>query len=449
MATGRRARVKVRTRPVPPEVEARIEALSDDGRGLARIDGKVTFVAGGLPGERVRVAFEKSKRHYDHARVVEVLEPSPERVQPECRHFGVCGGCSLQHLDAAAQIREKEALLREKLQRFGGIAPREWLAPTRAESWHYRRSARLGVRDVPGKGGIIVGFRERRSSYLTPLADCLVLDRRISALLPALVELVSGLSCRERLPQIEAACGDEEAALVFRHLVPLTEDDLQRLSAFAETHGVRVYLQPGGPDSVAPLWPAAPGPLAYALPEFDLTMAFRPTDFIQVNAAVNRLVVSKAVELLDAGAGDTVLDLFCGLGNFTLPLARRAARAVGVEADLRLVEAARENARRNGVANAEFRQADLYDEAQAQALWRDTRPDRLLLDPPRSGAIEVLKHLPKEPPRRIVYVSCNPATLARDAEYLVNARKYRLTHAGVLDMFPHTSHVESIAVFER
>ncbi|MDR2876887.1 MAG: 23S rRNA (uracil(1939)-C(5))-methyltransferase RlmD [Chromatiales bacterium] len=441
--------MKARTRPTPPEVEARIEALSDDGRGLARIDGKVAFVSGGLPGEWVRIAFEKSKRHYDHARVVAVLEASPERVEPPCPHFGICGGCSLQHLEPLAQIREKEALLREKLQRFGDITPSEWLAPTRAEAWHYRRSARLGARDVPAKGGIIVGFRERRSSYLTPLSDCLILDQRISRLLPALVELISGLSCRERVPQIESSCGDEEAALVFRHLVPLSESDQERLITFGKTHGIRIYSQAGGPDSVTPLWPVAPGPLTYALPAFDLEMAFQPTDFIQVNAAINQLVIDKAVALLDVSSNDTVLDLFCGLGNFTLPLARRAARVVGVEADLRLIEAARNNARRNDIINAEFRQADLYDEAEAQALWRDIRPDRLLLDPPRSGAIEVLKHLPKEPPQRMVYVSCNPATLARDAEYLVNARKYHLTHAGVLDMFPHTSHVESIAVFER
>ena len=450
MGNGRRPRGGAQaTRTLPPETEATIDTLSDDGRGVARIDGKVAFVSGGLPGERVRVAFERSKRQYDHARVAAVLEPSPDRIEPECRHFGVCGGCSLQHLRPAAQIREKEAVLREKLQRFGGLAPEAWLPAASGAARHYRRSARLGVRNVPAKGGIIIGFRERRSSYITPLQDCLVLDRRVSALLPVLAGLVSGLSCSDRLPQIEAACGDDEVALVFRHLVPLTAADVERLIAFGEAHGVRVYAQPGGPETVTALWPREPGPLGYALPDFDLTLAFQPTDFIQVNAEVNRLVVRSAVALLEADAADTVLDLFCGLGNFTLPLARRAGRAIGVEADHRLVEAARENARRNGIANAEFRRADLYEEAEVRSLWEQVRPDKLLLDPPRSGAIEVLKHLPAAPPARIVYVSCNPATLARDSEYLVNARGYRLTRAGVLDMFPHTSHVESIAVFER
>lgn len=446
---GRAVKGGVQGRTAPAEAEALIETLNDDGRGVARIAGKVAFVAGALPGERVRVAFEKSKRHYDHARVAAIIEASPDRVEPECRHFGVCGGCSLQHLRPEAQIREKEAVLREKLQRFGGLAPEAWLPAAAGASDHYRRSARLGVRNVPGKGGIIVGFRERRSSYITPLQDCLVLDRRVSALLPALAELVSGLSCKDRLPQIEAACGDEEAALVFRHLVPLTPGDLQRLSAFGESHQVRVYMQPGGPETVAALWPRDPGPLSYALPAFGLALAFRPTDFIQVNAEVNRLMVQQAVALLAPDGSDTVLDLFCGLGNFTLPLARHAGRVVGVESDRRLVEAARENARRNGIANAEFREADLYDETQVRSLWAQVRPAKLLLDPPRSGAIEVLKQLPASPPERIVYVSCNPATLARDSEYLVNARDYRLTRAGVLDMFPHTSHVESIAVFER
>lgn len=443
-ATGRSRR-----RPPPPDVEAVVDALADDGRGVARIDGKVAFVSGALPGERVRVAFEKSKRHYDHARVAEVIEASPERVTPECPHFGVCGGCSLQHLRFTAQIREKEALLRDKLQRFGGLEPASWLDPISAADRHYRRSARLGVRDVPAKGGILIGFRERRSNFITPLQSCLVLDERVSALLPALVELVGGLSCGDRLPQIEAACGDDEVALVFRHLVPLSAADEERLRAFAVARGVRVYAQPGGPDTVTALWPLEPGPLFYALPAFDLRLAFQPTDFIQVNAEVNRRMVQRAVDLLGAGAEDTVLDLFCGLGNFTLPLARRAGRVLGVEADQRLIEAGRENARRNGIVNAEFMRADLYEEAEVKRLWSTVKPDLVLLDPPRSGAIEVLKQLPSRPPARLVYVSCNPVTLARDAEYLVNARGYRLTSAGALDMFPHTSHVESIAVFER
>lgn len=446
----RGAKAKGKLRPPLPEVEAMIEAFADDGHGVARIDGKVVFVAGGLPGEHVRIAFERSRRHFDHARVVEVLSPAPERVEPPCPHFGVCGGCSLQHLHPEAQVAAKARLLREKLERFGGLVPERWLDPVSGDPLHYRCSARLGVRDVPAKGGIIVGFRERRSHYLAVLTECRVLDRRAAALLPALRELISTLSCRERLPQVEIACGDEECAFVFRHLVPLTAADVQRLRTFGEMHGVRMYGQAGGPDTVTPLWPDDPGPLYYAMPEFGLRMAFVPTDFIQVNAAVNRAMVARAIELLAAQDGETVLDLFCGLGNFTLPVARSAAvTVVGVEADERLVVAARENAVRNGVDNAEFRRADLYEEAAVRALWSEIRPQRLLLDPPRSGAIEVLKLMPADgAPAHIVYVSCNPATLARDAEYLVKARGYRLTAAGVLDMFPHTGHVESIAVFE-
>ena len=446
-----RGKAKGRARPPIPEIEATIDALADDGRGVARVDGKVTFVAGGLPGERVRIAFERSRRQFDHARVIEVLSPSPERVDPPCPHYGVCGGCSLQHLEPDGQLRAKGALLLEKLQRFGGIEPGRWLEPVRGEVRHYRRSARLGVRDVPAKGGIIIGFRERRSHFLTPLTECLVLDRRASVLLPALRELISTLSCRERLPQVEVACGDEEWALVFRHLVPLTSADVERLCAFGREHGVRIYGQAAGPDTVTSLWPEDPGPLFYAMPDYDLRMAFLPTDFIQVNAGLNRIMVRQAVELLGPRDGELVLDLFCGLGNFTLPLARAAAATViGVESDDRLVAAAAANAERNGIGNVSFRRADLYEEAAVRELWSGLRPQRLLLDPPRTGAIEVLKLMPeKDAPARIVYVSCNPATLARDAEYLVNARRYRLEAAGVLDMFPHTSHVESIAVFER
>lgn len=437
-----------RARGAPVQFEACIDSLNDDGRGVARVDGKVTFVSGALPGERVRAEIESTRRSHDGARTIEVLHPSPERVEPGCAHFGVCGGCSLQHMHPQAQIRAKQEILRERFERFGGLAPAAWMEPLTGPDAHYRRSARLGVRDVPKKGGVLVGFRERRSSYITPLAGCLVLDERIADLLPELAALVEGLSCKQRLPQIEAACGDEDAALVFRHLVPLEASDRERLAAFGRRHAVRIYLQPGGPESVIPLEPPDPGPLTYAQPVFDVTLAFEPTDFIQVNATINRAMVEQAVRLLGAGPADTVLDLFCGLGNFTLPIARSAGRVIGFESDARLLDAARANARRNGIGNAEFRRADLYDEAEARAVW-SVPAERALLDPPRSGAIEVLKVLPARGPSRIVYVSCNPATLARDAEYLVNARGYRLERAGVLDMFPQTSHVESIAVFEK
>jgi 23S rRNA (uracil1939-C5)-methyltransferase len=427
---------------------ARIDALNDDGRGVARIDGKVTFIDGALPGELVKYRVLKGKRNFDQGELVEVVEASTHRVTPACDYFGVCGGCSLQHLDAAAQIMEKERVLRDKLRQFGGVEAEEWLAPLTGAVWGYRRSARLGVRNVPKKGGIIVGFRERRSSYLTPLRDCRTLDARVARLLPALIELIGGLSRNDRMPQIEVACGDDEAALVFRHLESLSAADLAVLTAFGRSHGIRIYLQPQGPESVAPLEPAEPSPLSYRLPDFDVTIHFRPTDFIQVNADINRQMVARAVALLDPLPEERVVDLFCGLGNFTLPLARRAAHVTGVEGERKLVLGARDNAERNGIDNAEFRQVDLYDEAQAQDFWSGARFDKLLIDPPRSGAMEVLKHLPQRGPRRLVYVSCSPATLARDSEYLVNSRGYRLTRVGVMDMFPHTNHVESIAVFE-
>jgi 23S rRNA (uracil1939-C5)-methyltransferase len=426
---------------------AKVDTLNDDGRGVARVDGKVTFIDGAIPGERVSIVIESAKRHYDHARVDRIIEASPDRVTPECEHFGVCGGCSLQHLSPQAQIREKEAVLRERLQRFGGVTAERWFSPITGPAWHYRRSARLGVRDVPKKGGVLIGFRERHSRFITPLADCRILDRRVSDLLPELTALVSGLSCKSRIPQVEISCGDEGAALVFRHLEPLTDRDSELLAAFGRRHDIQIFTQEGGPASVRPLWPDPSPALSYRLPEFDLALEFRPTDFIQVNGEMNRRMVSRAISLLDPGPSDSVLDLFCGIGNFTLALARRAGGVVGVESEARLIQRARENAMRNAIANAEFRCVDLYDETQARDLWRLMKVDKVLLDPPRGGAMEVLKHMPEKGPERIVYVSCNPVTLARDAEYLVNFRHYRLVQAGVMDMFPHTSHVESMAVF--
>lgn len=426
-----------------------IDALSDDGRGVTRIDGKVTFVDGALPGETVSARVLRKQRSYNQAITLEVLTPSPERIDPACHHFGVCGGCSLQHFDPAAQIRDKQAQLQTMLHKSGGVEAGEWLEPLTGPLWHYRRSARLGVRNVPKKGGVIVGFRERRSSYINPTRECHVLDERVARLLPDLPSLIEGLSCNRRIPQIEVVCGDDEAALIVRHLEPLTPADCEALVAFARARSIRLYLQPSGPESVTPLWPQTPGPLHYRLPEFDVTIRFVPSDFIQVNADINRRMVARAIELLAPGADDRVLDLFCGLGNFSLPLARRAGHVIGVESDQQLVDNARANAEYNAVANTEFRRVDLYDEQQAKDLLQSTPVDRMLLDPPRTGAIEVLNHLPRSGLPRIVYVSCNPATLARDAEILVNVAGYRLARAGVMDMFPHTNHVESIAVFER
>ncbi|MFL6653580.1 MAG: 23S rRNA (uracil(1939)-C(5))-methyltransferase RlmD [Sulfurifustis sp.] len=427
---------------------ALVESLTHDARGVARIDGKTTFIEGALPGERVRFRYHNKKSRYDTGAVLEVLEPSPDRTTPPCPHYGICGGCSLQHLGAPAQVRAKQRVLAETLVHVGRVEPARWLPPIEGSPQHYRRRARLGVRNVPKKGGVLVGFRERRRSYITPLENCLTLDARLAALLPGLRDLVSRLSRPDRLPQIEVSAGDNVCALVFRHLEALTPADIEHLRAFAEQSGVIAYLQPGALDTVHALWPPSPPTLAYHLPHFDVRLQFAPTDFIQVNGGVNRALVTRAVELLDPNRSESVLDLFCGLGNFTLPIARRAGRVAGIEADAGLIERARANAAMNGLGNAEFRVGNLYD-ADVASLFSDGRWDKLLLDPPRAGAMEAIKALPADAPARIVYVSCNPGTLARDSEYLVHVLGYRLEAAGIADMFPHTSHVESIALYVR
>jgi 23S rRNA (uracil1939-C5)-methyltransferase len=402
-----------------------------------------------LPGEEVRFQVTKQRKNYDLGTTLDILRSSPARVTPRCRYFGVCGGCSLQHLRSAAQLPAKEKVLRDNLQRIGKIEPESWLPPLAGPPWGYRRKARLGVRFVKKKGGLIIGFREKAHSFITPLASCEVLDTRVSALLPALRELITDLSRPDRIPQIEVAIGDDAIALVFRHVVPLTATDDRHLAAFGESHGVQVFRQPGPPDELVPVWPENPPPLVYRLPEFDVGLEFAPTDFIQVNADLNRLMVSRAVQLLDPQPGERVLDLFCGLGNFTLPLARHAGRVLGIEADDALVAKARHNAGRNALANVEFRSGDLHH-TDAPDPWGSEAFDKWLLDPPRTGAVEVVRRLPERGgPRRIVYVSCNPGTLARDSEVLVHVKGYRLAAAGVMDMFPQTSHVEAMALFER
>jgi 23S rRNA (uracil1939-C5)-methyltransferase len=428
---------------------AHVESLNHEGRGVARVEGKAVFIDGALPGESVRFRVTKRRKSYDLGKLVEILAASPERVTPRCPYFGVCGGCSLQHLKPESQLPVKEKVLRDNLQRIGKVEPQSWLPPLAGPYWGYRRKARLGVRMVEKKGGLIVGFREKASSFITPLASCEVLDGRVSALLPALRELIAGLSRPERVPQIEVAAGDDAVALAFRHVVPLTAEDDARLAAFGREHGIQVFRQPGRPDELVPVWPEEPAPLTYRLPEAEVEFEFAPADFIQVNAMLNRQMVSRALTLLDPQPQESVLDLFCGLGNFTLPLARRARRVLGVEADEALVEKAEHNARRNQIANAEFRLANLYSE-EAPEPWGTESFDKWLLDPPRTGAMEVVKRLPSSGgPRRLLYVSCNPGTLARDSEVLVHVKGYRLVAAGAMDMFPQTSHVEAMALFER
>lgn len=355
----------------------------------------------------------------------------------------MCGGCATQHADQQTQMAAKQRWLEDNLARIGKVAAESLLPIVYGEPWGYRRRARLSVRRVDKKGGVLVGFRERRSTWVADMRQCMVLPEKISALIVPLRELIEKLSIRTRVPQIEVAAADNATALVFRHLLPLREEDTAWLKMFAEEHGVQVWLQPGGPDSVHPLHPADSA-LHYDLPEFGLRMPFRPTDFTQVNFGVNRVLVSRAVRLLDPRPGERIADLFCGLGNFTLPIARRGAEVIGFEGSAELVARARENAAANGLV-AQFERADLFK--TGIGAWG--RFDKLLLDPPREGAMDILKTLPDDGPRRIVYVSCDPATLARDAAFLVQVKGYRLAAAGVVNMFPHTTHVESVALFDK
>lgn len=437
-----------RQKRLPPEpVEVTIESLSHDGKGVAHIDGKTVFIHGALAGEQVMFRYTAQRKSHDEGEVVEVLQASPDRVEPGCPHFGLCGGCSLQHLKPAAQVAAKQQALMDALHHIGKVAPDQVLEPlVNASPWGYRRKARLGAKDVPKKGRVLVGFRERGSSFLAELSECHVLHPKVGHLLIPLSELIGALSIPDKVPQVEVSMDDERLVLIFRIMEPLNGDDEQLLREFGKRHELWVYLQPGGPDTIAPLDEGVD--MHYALPDFGLEMAFLPTDFTQVNTDINRQMTRRAVEMLELDAQDKVLDLFCGVGNFTLPLATRAGQVVGVEGDAGLVERARGNAVRNGVTNVDFHVANLYEDL-AQRPWLKQGYNKALLDPPRSGAFEVLEQLPRLGVERLVYVSCYPGTLARDAGELVNKLGYRLLAAGVMDMFPHTAHVESIALFEK
>lgn len=420
-------------------------ALDAEGRGVARnAQGKVVFVEGALGGEVVETQRLRDKRKFDLARAVTILEPSSGRREPRCPHFGRCGGCATQHADARTQMAAKQRGLEDCLARIGKVKPESLLPIIYGEEWGYRRRARFSARYVESKGGAMVGFRERRSTFVADMKGCEVLPPEIAALIVPLRELVAALSIRERVPQIEVAAGEGGTVLLFRHLAPLNADDKVLVREFAERHRVNVWLQPEGQDSAKPFWPEAHEPLYYELPEFGLRVSFLPSDFTQVNFGVNRVLVSRALRLLDPRPGERIADLFCGLGNFTLPIAVRGAEVIGFEAGRPLIERARQNALANKVV-AQFEVADLFK----PDIGHFGRFDKFLIDPPREGAAGVVHGLPDEWPRRIVYVSCDPATLARDADTLVNAKGFRLVSAGVVNMFPHTAHVESIALFER
>jgi 23S rRNA (uracil1939-C5)-methyltransferase len=427
-----------------------VESLDQEGRGVARVDGKTVFIEGALPGETVTGSTLRRKPSYELATVAQVLRSSAARVTARCPYFGLCGGCSLQHLDSRAQVAVKQRVLEDALWHIGRVKAEQVLPAIHGPDWGYRHRARLTVRFVPKKGGALVGFHERRSSYVADMRSCEVMPPRISDLLPALRRLVGTLTIRARLPQIEVAVGEAADVFVVRVLESPTEADEGRLREFAEHHGVTLFLQPGGPDTAYAFHPPQADDPYYVLPEFDLRIHFSPTDFTQVNHAVNRVLVRRALALLDPGPGDRVADYFCGVGNFALAAARRGAHVVGVEASRALVNRARANAEANGLsAHAKFVEFDLYRPAGDDGLRQLGCFDRVLLDPPRDGAIELVKTFSSDGPRRIVYISCNPATLARDAGVLVREQGYTLRAGGVVNMFPHTSHVESIALFER
>ena len=428
-----------------------IESVSHDGRGVCHIDDLTVFIDGALEGEELTFIYTGKRKNIAEGRVHEIIKASPLRVQPECEHFAVCGGCSLQHLAADQQIIMKQNVLLENLKRIGKSEPQSVLEPLTGPHWGYRRKARLGVRFVIKKDKMLVGFREKHSNFLAELDSCKVLYPDVGMHLKELSELLRSLSIYQKIPQIEVAWGDEQGAFIVRHLEDFNEEDRQKLKDYARTMKLHLYLQPKGPDSITRLWPENEAdfkPLQYNLPEHNIVHEFRPTDFTQVNMDINRKMINLALELLAPEPGDKVLDLFCGLGNFTLPLARKAAHVTGVEGSAELVVRAKENALKNGIENADFFAADLFKEVSGMQ-WAKQQYDRILLDPARSGAREIIEYLPKLGAHTVVYVSCNPSTLARDTEIMVHQNGYKLVKAGVMDMFPHTAHVESIALFEK
>ncbi len=437
----------MRARRFSEDATCVITSLNHDGSGVGHCDGKVVFVDGALPGEEVRFRYLGRRRRYDTGAVQEILVRSCERVEARCAHFGVCGGCQLQHLEPTAQLIHKEGIVREAFAHIAQVDCASWAPPVAGPVFAYRRRARLGARVVDKKGGLLLGFRERRHSYIAPLSYCHTLDVRLGARLAQVKALLESLSCPEAIPQIEFAAGDEAAALVVRHLRDLTAADRQALGAFGATHGFAMHVQAGGPETVQYVG-GLNEVLRYALPEFAVESTFGPTDFIQVNAKINNAMVAQAVDWLDLHADSDVLDLFCGLGNFTLPIARRAGSVFGIEGVAALIDRARANAHSNGIENAMFAVADLDVETVGDQLG-DRRFDAALLDPPRTGAMAAVKALAARGVPRLVYVSCNPATLARDAQWLVHQGGYRLMRAGVVDMFPQTHHVEAMALFTK
>ena len=426
--------------------EIEIESLSHEGRGISHIDNKVIFTRGALPGEKVMASRTLSRAKYEEADVVEVIEPSGDRIDPKCAVYGICGGCSFQHLSSLNQINAKHDWLQSAFMGQAKVQPKEWLEPLQVESWGYRRKARLGVRYVAKKEKVLVGFRERKSSFVTVMSRCEVLHPSLGDNLELLSECIESLSIKEHVPQIEVAIAEQDTILILRHLQPLNDNDEEILNDFAKKLSITWYLQSGGLDTIKPL--SNPVQLTYSLPKHDIVMSFLPNDFTQVNFELNKKMISLAIDLLDLNEKDNVIDLFCGLGNFTLPISRYVNEVVGIEGDRGLVERAKANAEVNDITNASFYKADLFEDVSGFEWFRGRNYNKALIDPARTGAIEIVELLPKLKVERVVYVSCNPATLARDTARLIDLG-FSLESAGVMDMFPQTAHVESIALFVR
>jgi len=443
----RRSRSRKKVLPENP-VQVTIESLAHDGRGVTHVDGKVVFIDEALPDEKLEFVYTDSRKDYAEGKVVNLLTRSPYRVDAKCEHYGVCGGCSFQHVDEKEQIHLKQGLLEEQFKHIGKIEIPEIWAPLTGEHWGYRRKARVGVKYVAKKGRVLVGFRERRNPFLAEIESCIVMHPIVGTNLMTLSEMIGKLTIRDKIPQIEVAIGDEDCVLAFRVLEPATDEDKEIMREFGHEHNISICLQSKGPDTIKPLDGEPEVIPSYSLPEQGLTFKFKPAMFTQVNYEINRKMISRVLEAFQLNQEDCVLDLFCGLGNFTLPMATKAGRVVGVEGDLPLVNHAKENAALNNLTNVEFHVADLSQDVSGQA-WAKQKFNKVLLDPSRAGAAEVLHNLKHWNPEQIIYVSCNPSTLARDAGILVNEMGYTLVKAGVMDMFPQTGHVESIALFTK
>lgn len=455
---ARRSRNRNQT-PIISEIkQAIIESLDQEGRGVAHVEGKTIFIDGALPNEKVTYQSHRIKPSYEVANVVEVLKQSNQRVTPKCPHFGLCGGCKLQHLDFAAQVAAKQRLLEADLWHIGKVKPENMLPPLYGPTWGYRHKARLSVKYVEKKQRVLVGFNEKATRFVADMDSCEVLVPEVSDLIAPLQNLIVQLSNRDKLPQIELAVGEKVnekpvIVLILRIMDALNHNDETLLKIFADVHHVQIWTQSKGPDTIKPFWPLAAPALQYSLPEFDLIYPFKPNEFTQVNPQINQVMIRRAMQLLAPKRGENIADFFCGIGNFTLPIARSGAQVLGLEGLANLVDRAKESAQLNQISNAKFGVADIF-KMTPEALTSLGRFDKWLVDPPRDGAFELIKsiepgHLSNNAPKRIVYVSCNPATLARDAGVLVSEKGYTLSAAGVINMFPHTAHVESIALFQK